>query len=137
MRVTRLERPAPTAGGDDAYVYTPERVRALLTLYPYLLDSAPPREPRMEKLSQRVFGPGGWREEAAAKRADIYRALVWLEGRDWRAAYCLRARYAVGLPLRDIAGYLARHDGGSYHLDTIRRWSEDGLALMAGYLNNG
>ncbi|HMM41928.1 MAG TPA: hypothetical protein PKA95_08510, partial [Thermomicrobiales bacterium] len=107
--------------------YTPERVRALLRLYPYLADSQPPRDPELGRLARATFGPGGWREEAASKRADIWRAIVWLEQRDWRAAYAVRAYYCVGLPLAVVASYVARADatGHEYHHETIRRWTID------------
>lgn len=118
----------------DSY-YTPERVRALLRLYPYLGDSRPPIDPELAGLSRRAFGPGGWREESMTKRADIGRALSWLAGRDWRAAYCVRARYCVGLPLRDIAGYLEREHGASCSHETVRQWTIDAIPLMARFLS--
>jgi len=117
--------------------YTPERVRALLRLYPYLGDTRPPKDdPELAGLARRVFGPGGWREEAATKRADIERVVVWLETVDWRAAYIVRAYYCVGLPLSAAAAYLSRADasGRVYHPETIRRWATDSLGLMARHL---
>lgn len=111
--------------------YTPDRVRSLLRLYPYLLDSRPPRDPELGRLAKSTFGAGGWREEAAAKRADIFQAIVKLEQRDWRAAYCVRARFAVGLSLNDIASYVARHEGHRYHHSTIGDWIDAGIDWMA------
>lgn len=117
--------------------YTPERVKALLRLYPYLGDSRPPTDPELAGIVRRVFGPSGWREEAMAKGADISRAFDWLAARDWRAAYCVRSHYCVRLPLRYVASYLAREDGHEYHHETIRRWTLDSLGLMAQFLNQG
>ncbi len=118
---------------DESY-YTPDRIRALLRLYPYLTDAKPPTDPELAGIARRVFGPGGWCEEAAAKRADIWNAVVYLEQVDWRAAYAVRAYYCVGLPFTDVAADLARHDGHQYHHETIRRWTVDGLQLMAQHL---
>lgn len=115
---------------DESY-YTPDRIRALLRLYPYLTDAKPPTDPELAGIARRVFGPGGWREEAAAKRADIWNAIVALEARDWRAAYAVRARFAVGLSLNDIAAYVARHDGHHYHHSTIGAWLDAGIDWMA------
>lgn len=117
--------------------YTPDRVRSLLRLYPYLGDSRPPTDPEMAGLARRVFGPGGWREEALAKRGDIGRALAWLAARDWRAAYCVRARYCVGLSLRDIASYLEREHGVSCSHETVRQWTIDAIPLMTLFLSGG
>ena len=111
--------------------YTPARVRLLLRLYPYLLDARPPSDPELAGIARRVFGPGGWREEAAAKRADIYQAIVTLEQRDWRVAYCIRARFAVGLSLTATASYLARHCGREYHHSTIGELIDAGIDWMA------
>lgn len=127
---------ADSAAGDTGQVtqdsyYSPERVKALLRLYPYLADSKPPTDPELAGLSRKVFGPGGWREEAAVKRADISSALDWLTQRDWRAAYCVRSVYCVGLPLRAVASYLERADGSAYHAETVRRFVSDALPLMA------
>lgn len=120
----------------DPY-YTPERVRSLLYLYPYLGLSQPPRDPALAGLAKRLFGPDGWREEAMAKRADIGRALEWLAQLDWRAAVAVRAHYCVRLPLRDVAEYLAKQDGREYHHETIRRWAKDAVPLMARFLSGG
>lgn len=118
----------PSELGPDRY-YSPDRVRDLLRLYPYLLDRHPPADPDLVLPLRRALGPGGWREEAMARRADIARALAWLaEERDWRAACTLRACYAVGLPLRAIAAYLGVHH------ETVRRWRDDGIELLAWYL---
>ena len=111
--------------------YSPERVIALLRLYPYLLDSRPPKDPELAGLARRAFGPSGWREEAAAKRADIWNAIKQLEQRDWRAAYCVRAYYAVGLSLTATASYLARQCGREYHHSTIRELMDAGIDWMA------
>lgn len=114
--------------------YTPSRVRDLLRLYVYLGDSRPPRDPEMDPIIKRVFGPSGWREEAAAKRADIYNALVWLEQRSMEAQYTIRAYYCVGLSLRVIQGYIEREFHRSISHETVRRWRDDGVELMSDYL---
>lgn len=116
--------------------YTAPQVRLLCMLYPYLADSQPPSDPELAGIAAQVFGPGGWREEAMSKRADIKRAIEWLQARDERAAYCVRANVVVGLPLRAVAAYLCRleEDGHTYNHETISRWVSDGITLMAAFL---
>lgn len=123
----------PEDARQDVY-YTVQRLRWLLHLYPYLGYSKPPQDDEKVKvLVKRVFGRAGW-EEAAARAADIEQAVRWLNERDWRAAYCVRASYIVGLSEEDIAGYLARR-GVVVHRSTINRWKLDGLANMSAWLN--
>lgn len=114
--------------------YTRQRLLDLLRLYPYLLDAQPPKDPELQSSIKRVFGPGGWREEAAAKRADIQQAVLWLEGRDWRAAFIVRACYIVGLSLRHASSYLEREHRVYASHETVRRWKKDSIDLMADYL---
>lgn len=113
--------------------YTPARVRHLLKLYPYLGYSRPPQDD--EQVRVMVTRPSGasW-EEPAVRAADIEQALRWLNDRDWRAAYCVRASYIVGLTEDVIAGYLARQ-GVVVHRSTINRWKIDGLTNICAWLN--
>lgn len=120
----------------DTY-YSVDRVRALLRLYPYLLDAQPPTDPELRGLAHKTFGPDGWKAEAAAKRADIWRGIVWLEQRSPEAAYILRANIAVGLPLRNLEGYIRRYFHRDVTYETIRCWKDDGLTMMSWYLCHG
>ena len=120
----------------DVY-YTVSRVTALLRLYPYLADSRPPKDPELAGIAKRAFGPGGWGEEAQCKRADIYRAILWLHERSPEAAYVIRANVIVGLPLRAARDYLMRVSGCDIHHETVRRWKIDGIIMMSGYLRDG
>lgn len=114
--------------------YTPERVRDLLRLYVYLADSRPPRDADMSGLVRRMFGPDGWQTEAIAKRSDIYRALVWLQGRSVEMQYVVRCSYAVGLEVADILPYVRKY----LHTDAtemmIANWRDDGIKLMSDFL---
>lgn len=116
----------------DPY-YTPQRVRFLLSLYPYLGYSKPPADPDVRAKVKMVFGDATW-TEASAKAADIERALFWLNERDWRAAFAVRAHHIVGLSLRDIQSYYNRVGVNVSH-ETVRRWQKDGLELLSGYLS--
>ena len=118
----------------DTY-YTKERVISLLRLYTYLLDLKPPKDPEMGAVALRVFGPGGWREDAMNKRADIKKAKEWLEQRSPEAGFIVRAYYSVGLPLRALEPYLAKEFGKPVSYETIRRWRDDGVQLMSDYLS--
>lgn len=120
----------------DRY-YSPSRLRALLVLYPYLAESKPPSDPDLQMSTRQAFGPGGWQEEALAKRGDIARALAWLAERDERAAYVVRAHYCVGLPHAAIADYLRREYGMTRSGETIRRWTIDAVEMMSAYLGYG
>lgn len=113
--------------------YTQERVKFLLAIYPTLGFSKPPQDPDMRVKVSRVLKGASW-EEAAAKAADLERALQWLNDRDWRAAYVIRAIYVVGLSERDAMGYLQRQ-GVSVSSATVHRWKRDGLTNLCAYLN--
>lgn len=122
----------PQDDRQDAY-YTVQRLRWLLHLYPYLGYSKPPQDDEQVRvLVRRVFGRAGW-EEAAARAADIEQAVRWLNDRDWRAAYCVRASFIVGLSTRDISRYLSSQ-GVTVSHETVNRWRKDGLELMSAYL---
>lgn len=112
--------------------YTVDRVRHLLRIYPELGFSNPPDDPEVRRRVRRVIGDASW-TEASARAADIERAVHWLNERDWRAAYCVRASYIVGLSLRDIQGYYKRVGIHVSH-ETVNRWRKDGLLLMVAYL---
>lgn len=118
--------------------YTEARVKHLLRLYPYLQDAKPPKDPDMQPAIRKAFGPGGWQEEAAVRRADIYRALVWLEERDphrgWQVVYALRAYYAVQLPQSQVVKYL-RGQGVHISQATVSRWCKDSIPLLAAFLS--
>lgn len=116
-------------------LYTPGQLRFLLHLWPYLGYSRPPKDPNMQVSVSKVLKEGGW-EKATAKAADIEMAVRWLNERDWRAAYTVRASYIVGLSLRDISGYLKRQGEPASH-ETVNRWRKDGLELMVAFLNGG
>ncbi len=118
---------------DEPPYYTQSRLRYLLMLYPYLGYSKPPKDPGVQILVKRAIGDASW-TEAAAKAADIQRAVRWLNERDWRAAYVVRASYIVGLSERDIRGYLLRQRVDVHHA-TVHRWKIDGLILLCSYLN--
>lgn len=114
--------------------YTPNRVRDLLRLYVYLLDSRPPRDAEMTGLVQQMFGSDGWQTEAIAKRADIYRALVWLERRSVEMQYVVRAAYCVGLEVADIMPYVRKYLHTDATETMIADWRDDGVELMSDYL---
>lgn len=116
----------------DTY-YTLARVRELLKLYPVLAYSKPPKDPDVMVVVKRVIGDASW-TEAAAKAADIERAVRWLNERDWRAAFVIRATLIVGLSERDAKSYLDRVHGISVHHSTVHQWKKDGLVLMSAYL---
>lgn len=118
---------------EQADLYTLGQLRTLLHLYPYLGYSRPPKDPQMEASVTRVLQEGGW-EKATAKAADIARARQWLQEKDWRAEYVVRASYIVGLPQRDIQQYLARMDVHVHHV-TVHRWKIDGLINLCAFLN--
>ena len=115
----------------DSY-YSPQRLRFLLGLYPVLGYSKPPADPDMRAKVKAVFGDATW-TEASAKAADLERAIFWLQEREPRAAYAVRASYIVGLSLRDIQGYYRRVGIAVSH-ETVNRWRKDGLELMSAYL---
>ena len=117
----------------DTY-YSPSRVRDLLRLYPYLLDTSPPRDPDMQEIIRRVIGPSGWKEEAICKRADIFRGIVWLEKRSPEAAYILRGYFCVGLPLRALESYIEREFHRQISHETVRRWRDDAVQLVSDFL---
>lgn len=118
---------------DVRQYYTVGRLRWLLSIYPYMALSSPPKDPDVRVMVKRAIGDAHW-TEAAAKRADIQQAIFWLNERDWRAAYVVRASYIVGLSERDIKSYLDRQ-GVNVHHSTIHRWKVDGLSLLCAYLN--
>ncbi|HLI51908.1 MAG TPA: hypothetical protein VKU87_08930 [Thermomicrobiaceae bacterium] len=117
----------------DRY-YSPAKVRALLVLYPYLADAKPPTDTDLQLPMRRAFGPGGWKEEALAKKADISRALNALSTRRAWAGDAMRLRYCVGLPLRAIAEGLSRSYGIQLSHETVRVWTVDGIQFMSDYL---
>ena len=77
------------------------------------------------------------RKRRRCKRADIWRGICWLEAIDQRAAYTVRATVAVGLPLRAVQDYVFRAFGYRPSHETVRCWKNDGLVMMAGYLQRG
>lgn len=113
--------------------YTVDRLKHLLRIYPVLGFSNPPDDPEVRRRVRRVIGDASW-TEASARAADLERAVRWLNDRDWRAAYAVRASYIAGLPLRDIQGYYSRIGVLVSH-ETVNRWRKDGLALMSAYLS--
>ena len=114
--------------------YSPDRIRDLLKFYPYLGDSRPPSDPELAQLAKRMFGPDGWHTEAIAKRADIYRALVWLERRSVEMQYVIRAAYCVGLEIADIMPYVRTHLRSDATEATVADWRDDGIQMMSDYL---
>lgn len=112
--------------------YTIGRLRMLLKLYPVLGFSKPPQDPELHLRVQRAVGGASW-TEASAKAADIERAIRWLNDRDWRAAFVVRATCIVGLTERDARNYLRRSGVEVSHV-TVHRWKVDGLELMSAYL---
>lgn len=115
----------------DQY-YTVDRIKHLLRVYTVLGYSKPPDDPAMRARVRRAVGDASW-TEASARAADIERAVRWLNERDWRAAFVVRAVYIVGLSERDAQRYLIRH-GVAVHHSTVHQWKRDGLTLMSAYL---
>lgn len=119
----------------DTY-YTPARIRALCRLYPYLTSSRPPADPETQALVRQGFSSGTWQEEAACKRADIWRALRWLEEQEgWETAYCIRGHLIVGLAQRYVADYLSSQTGDYWHQRRVSRAVNAGTILMSRYLS--
>lgn len=118
--------------GNDHY-YTVQRVRWLLQLYPVLAYSKPPQDPDVQQRVQRITGDASW-TEAAAKAADIERAVLWLNDRDWRAAFVVRATLIRGKTEREARDLLAGHGVQVSHV-TVHRWKADGLELISAYLS--
>ena len=127
-----MQYDADTDITDDNLFYTVERLRFLLSIYPTLGFSQPPKDAEVRVKWARVTGEAPW-AEAAAKAADIERAIRWLNARDWRAAFVIRAIYIVGLTERDAQSYLKRQ-GEPASRSTIHRWKIDGLDLMSAFL---
>lgn len=123
-----LEQPTTT----DGEFYSVERLKFLLAIYPTLGFSKPPKDPEIRVKITALFGEASW-AEASTKAADIERAIRWLNEKDWRAAYTVRASYIVGLSLRDIRDYLGRQGVHVSH-DTVNRWRKDGLVNMSAFL---
>lgn len=139
LEVPMSSEPTPPSRRDHAFedaqrrYYTKQRVKLLLMLYPYLLDSKPPQDPELAAISHRVFGPGGWKWEAATKRADIRAALDWLHTRDERAELAVRLYYCVGeggrtMTTTEVAQAVHKSQ------PTAWRWIDDGVSLMAWWL---
>ena len=124
------DKPMTAAAGSD--YYTVARLRSLLPLYPVLGFSRPPKDEDVKVKVRRVIGDAPW-SEASAKAADIERAVRWLNDRDWRAAYTIRATLIVGLTERDVQSYFRRMDVHVHH-STVHDWKRSGLELMSAYL---
>jgi hypothetical protein len=112
--------------------YTVDRLKHLLRIYPVLGFSNPPDDPEVRRRVRRVIGDASW-TEASARAADLERAVRWLNDRDWRAAFVIRAIYIVGLSERDARSYLERQ-GELVGTGTVHRWKVDGLELLSAYL---
>src|SRR5690606_15347683 len=113
--------------------YTVDRLRFLLSIYPTLGFSQPPKDPEVRVKIMRLLGEASW-AEASVKAADIEQALRWLNAKKWEVAFVIRASCIVGLTQEVIKGYLAR-EGVVVHPSTIGRWERDGLANMCDWLN--
>lgn len=113
--------------------YSVARLKSLLPLYPILGYSRPPKDPDVRIKVHKATGNATW-SEASAKAADLERAIRWLNERDWRAAFVIRATLIVGLSERDARDYLSREHGQLVTQTTINRWKHDGLSLMSAYL---
>lgn len=109
-------------------VYSPQKVRDLLRLFPHMQDGSVPRDdPELLEIMH-VYGFRSWPKDAECEYHDLKRALAWLAEREPRAEHALRLAYAVGMPRADLAQALR------VTRMTVYRWCEDGLELMAWYL---
>jgi hypothetical protein len=104
--------------------YRPCRVRALLRLLPYLQESRPPTDPEMQQVANRVFGPGGWREEATAKFADLDGAIGKLMAIDVEMAEAVEA-FAFREPQRTTAQRMG------ISTPTVRVRRDEGIWMIA------
>lgn len=105
----------------DEYVYTPERVAALLRRLPYLLDQHAKTEDAPRARRQRT-SPAGWVEDQMAKRADIEQALWSLPETTYRIVYL---SYVADMSLREVA------DICKVSHETVRRHKLAGVKRMA------
>ena len=120
----------PVSARDEIYdSYPPCRLMVLMRLYHQLNDSRPPADPDVQSQiqQQRVFGPGGWREEAQAKRADIDNCLGKLMVVDAEMFEAV-SDYIDGVPQRKTAQRL----GVSHPTVATRR--NEGIWLCARWL---
>lgn len=113
--------------------YSVARLKQLLPLYTVLGYSRPPKDDETRVKVSRVIGEASW-SKASAHAADLERAIRWLNERDWRAAFVVRATLIVGLSERDARSYLEREYGEYVSQPTVHRWKVDGLELMSAYL---
>jgi hypothetical protein len=112
--------------------YPPCRLMVLMRLYHYLNDSRPPMDPDTAGTLQKVFGPGGWREEAQAKRADIDNAMSKLMVVDAEMFEAV-SDFIDGIPQRETAECLrlshptvaARRDEGIWYMARCLGWDGD------------
>lgn len=113
--------------------YSVARLKQLLPLYTVLGYSRPPRDDETRVKVSRVIGEAPW-SKASAHAADLERAIRWLNERDWRAAFVIRAVLIVGMTERDARSYLSRVHEVDVHHSTVHQWKKDGLELMSAYL---
>lgn len=145
IAMTGVEMTAEELHPDDRY--TIKEVKALLALYPYMLDARPPKDPAMTRVLSSIRI--NWELDAAIRRAEISRALKELQNdrapRIDSASgnvlqYVLRARFIVGIGYDHIASYLLRCEPELQHrrhLDAkqVVRWESIALRRVRDILN--
>lgn len=121
---------------DSDLYYTRRELQDMLYLYPYLTQRKPPRDDVLAEIKwHNYFGDDGWQQKAARKRSEIYRGIMWLNGRHAGICYAVRASYIVGLPCTAIADYFQRIEHRAIHPDTVNEWRKKGFDWMLEYLN--
>jgi len=110
--------------------YSPQRVRSLLRVYPYMDDRKTAQDPELAALMKKKPGTESYWEEVRCRRADLQRAIAWLWDQWGDRADVIRLHYIIGMTQTEIAKTQRFHGAQQ----SISRWCHTGTAMMADFL---